>query len=150
MSITKASRWLRFLMGGGINTAFTYVMYLLLIKVLSYQIAYFIAYAVGILFSYWFNAKFVFRVRLSWTGLAAYPVVYLVQYVASALLLVGFVRSAGVSEHFAPLIVTVVMVPLTYLISKLVLRRSGDVEESSSKKTDASLVRADCDQTLHG
>lgn len=117
----RTKRWLRFLLGGGVNTAFTYAVYLALNTVLAYQVAYFIAYALGVVFSYWFNAVVVFRVSLSWKGLLSYPVVYVVQYVASAFLLGGLVELAGIGEVFAPLVVAIVMVPVTYVLSKFVL-----------------------------
>ena len=117
----RAQRWLRFIIGGGINTGFTYLVYLGVNKFLPYHAAYLIAYALGIVFSYWFNARVVFRVPLSSKGFAAYPVVYVVQYLVSALCLGGLVEFLQISELIAPLVVAVVMIPLTYLMSKLVL-----------------------------
>jgi putative flippase GtrA len=114
-------RWLRFLAGGGINTAFTYAVYLGLNRVMPYQAAYFIAFALGIVFAYWFNAVVVFRVPLSWKGLFSYPVVYVVQYVASAFLLGGLVEVLGIKQSLAPLVVSVVMVPVTYVMSRFVI-----------------------------
>ncbi len=119
----RAQRWLRFIIGGGINTGFTYLVYLGINEILPYHVAYLIAYAVGVIFSYWFNARVVFRVPLSWKGLAAYPVVYVVQYLVSALCLGGLVEFLQVSELIAPLVVAVAMIPLTYLMSKLLLSR---------------------------
>ena len=121
MDDARNRRWLRFLVGGGINTAFTYGVYLLLNQFLGYQAAYLLAYAAGIVFSYWFNAAVVFRIPLSWKGLAAYPLVYIIQYGVSASLLGGLVGFFKVNENFAPLIITAIMVPVTYLMSKLIL-----------------------------
>lgn len=115
-------RWLRFLCGGAANTLFTYLLYLGLIRILPYQWAYFAAYVTGIVLAYWLNARFVFKVPLSWKGLFAYPVVYLVQYVLAAVLLEALVRLGGVPPAYAPLLVTAVLLPLTYLMNKLVLR----------------------------
>lgn len=117
----RAQRWLRFVVGGGINTGITYVVYLGINKFLPYQVAYLIAYAVGVIFSYWFNARVVFCVPVSWKGLATYPIVYVVQYLVSALCLGGMVEFFQISELIAPLVVVVAMIPLTYLMSKLVL-----------------------------
>ena len=137
----RKKRWLRFLLGGGINTAFTYAVYLALNTVLVYQLAFFVAYALGVVFSYWFNAVFVFRVSLSWKGLFSYPVVYVVQYVASAFLLGGLVQFADMGESLAPLVVTLVMVPVTYVMSKLVLgwtnRPKVDRLEREVKRNDS-------------
>lgn len=117
----KVKRWLRFLLGGGVNTVFTYAIYLALNTVLTYQLAYFIAYALGVVFAYWFNAVVVFRVPLSWKGFFSYPLVYVAQYVASAFLLGSLVEAVGIDEVLAPLVVTIIMVPLTYVMSKFVL-----------------------------
>jgi putative flippase GtrA len=122
---TKIKRWLHFLIGGAINTAFTYAVYLALNTILAYQLAYFIAYILGIIFAYWFNATVVFKVNLSWKGFFSYPIVYLVQYLASAFLLAGLVEMAGIMESLAPLVVAIIMVPATYVMSKFLLRWSA-------------------------
>ncbi|WP_232539493.1 GtrA family protein [Comamonas koreensis] len=122
MKITpQVQRWLRFVAGGGINTGFSYLLYLLLGLVLNYQFAFFVAYIAGIFFSYWFNARFVFHVPLSWKGLLSYPLVYVVQYVISALLLGSAVEWLGIDKRIAPLAITSITLPITYLMSKFLL-----------------------------
>lgn len=117
----SSKRWLRYLLGGGVNTSFSYAAYLALNTIMTYQLAYFIAYALGIVFAYWFNARVVFRVPLSWKGLFSYPIVYVIQYLASAFLLGGLVEFMGIEETMAPLVVAIAMMPVTYMMSKLVL-----------------------------
>lgn len=114
-------RWIRFLVGGGINTAFTYGIYLILMLFIHYQIAYLIAYVTGVIFAYWFNAVIVFKVTLSWKGLCSYPIIYIIQYVISAFLLNIFIETMQVDKIFAPLIIIVLMIPLTYLLNKYIL-----------------------------
>ena len=137
MTGQRAQRWLRFIVGGGINTGFTYLVYLGINAFLNYQVAYLIAYAAGVVFSYWFNARVVFRVPLSWKGLFSYPVVYVLQYFCSAFLLGGLVEFFRLSESVAPLVVAGMMVPLTYLMSKFVLgagqRKSALLERKSDE-----------------
>jgi putative flippase GtrA len=116
--------WLRFVLGGALNTGLTYGLYLLLHQRLPYQVAYALAYVAGIVFAYGFNARFVFRVPLSWRGLFAYPLVYLVQYLASAVLLELLVTGMTMPAVFAPLLVSAVMLPLTFVMSRWVLRWS--------------------------
>ena len=116
-----AGRGLRFLVGGLINTAFTYALYLLLKIIVPYQWAYFIAYALGVIFAYWFNARWVFRVPLSWQGLFSYPIVYILQYLLSALLLGALVEKLDVSVNLAPIYVVVALLPITYLMNHFVL-----------------------------
>ena len=48
---------------GAVNTAVTYALYLLLIKVLDYRVAIVLVYAVGIWLSYLVNGAVVFGVR---------------------------------------------------------------------------------------
>lgn len=121
----KIQRWTRFLVGGGINTAITYGIYLILSLFINYQIAYLIAYVIGIIFAYWFNAVIVFKVPLSWKGAFSYPMVYIIQYIMSALFLGIFVEVWQINKIYAPLIVTVVMIPLTYFLSKRILIASS-------------------------
>lgn len=121
----RVQRWLRFVLGGSINTAFTYAVYLAINLVLEYQLAYLLAYAIGVVFAYWFNAVAVFHVPLSWRGFFSYPIVYIIQYSVSALLLGALVEIVEMSESIGPLLVTIVMIPVTYVMSKLVLRWSS-------------------------
>lgn len=118
----KVQRWLRFIVGGGINTGFTYLVYICINNFTSYQVAYLFAYILGIVFSYWFNARFVFKTPLSWRGLLSYPLVYVLQYLMSAVLLGILVDFFGTNESIAPLLITVLMIPVTYLMSKIVLQ----------------------------
>jgi putative flippase GtrA len=130
-------RWLKFVAGGLLNTTVTYAIYLLLLPFIPYTFAFFLAYAAGILVSYWFNSRIVFEVRLSLKGLVFFPVVYVVQFLVSVVSLRVLVEMFNVSEKLAPLVVVVAMVPVTYLLSKAVLlwsartRESPDVESTN-------------------
>lgn len=117
-------RWARFGAGGMLNTALTYGIYLVLHLFLGYQVSYLLAYVSGIVFSYFFNTLVVFRTQLSLKRFLAFPSVYLVQYVASALLLGVLVEKFGISKSIAPLIIIFILIPLTYLLSKTVLTQS--------------------------
>lgn len=117
----RVKRWLRFLLGGMVNTAFSYAVFLSLTTILAYQLAYFIAYSMGVVFAYLFNALWVFRVPLSWKGLFSYPIVYVIQYLLSALLLGALVEVFGVSVNLAPIFVIIALFPIAYLMSRFVL-----------------------------
>jgi len=86
-----------------------------------YQIAYLIAYIVGVVFAYWFNAVIVFKVPLSWKGLFSYPIIYIIQYTISAFLLDIFVETLQIDKTFAPLMIIIIIIPLTYVLNKYVL-----------------------------
>ncbi len=126
----RIERGLRFLIGGCVNTAFTYGVYLALILVMEYQWAYSLSFVLGIVFSYCFNASLVFKIPLSWKGLFAYPLVYVVQYGISAIGLTFLVEFFEISERWAPLLILVVTVPLTYILSKWVIKMTNKAVRS--------------------
>ncbi|AMQ87182.2 MULTISPECIES: GtrA family protein [unclassified Pseudomonas] len=115
---------IKFVIGGGINTAFTFALYYGLQIVLPYQVAYALAFATGIVFSYWFNATIVFRTPVSWKGFFAFPLVYLAQYLLSAVLLSVFVERLEIPQGVAPLVVIVVTIPVTFVLTRWFLRRT--------------------------
>jgi len=122
-------RWLcehqfsRFLISGGVNTILTYLIYVGLVLILAYPIAYTITTILGIFISYVLNARFVFRRRLTLAGALQYPVVYVVQYFLGLFLLYVLVEEARVSKFYAPLFIVVATVPITYLLSRFVIAR---------------------------
>jgi putative flippase GtrA len=125
-------RWFKFLIGGAINTAITYSIYLGCTYLMPYQIAYFFAFVIGIVFSFLFNSIVVFRVPLNWHRLIPYPFIYFFQYVFSAILLAVLVETVGLNESIAPLLVALLLAPFSYLLNKKALKSKCKVESSSS------------------
>jgi len=110
----------RFILVGGLNTLVTYGIYLVLKRMIEYQAAFLIAYIAGIIFSYLLNALFVFKHKLTFKTFFSFPVVYIVQYIASAILLDILVRKADISTNLAPIIVIFITVPLTFLVCRAI------------------------------
>lgn len=109
-----------FLTVGAVNTGLTFALYFLLCTVINYQIAYLIAYIMGICCSYFLNALFVFKQTPSINTLIRFPFVYLIQYLTSAFLLEVFVKIFFISQTTAPFLIIIFTIPLTYLLSRLV------------------------------
>ena len=114
---------IKFVIGGGINTAFTYGLYFGLQFIMPYQEAYALAFAAGIVFSYWFNSAIVFNTHINWKGFFAFPLVYLMQYLLSAVLLSVFVERLDIPKSIAPLAVIVLTIPITFILTRWFLRR---------------------------
>ena len=112
----------RFIVSGAINTGITYGLYLLLLPLLGYLAAYSAAYVAGILLSFWLNSVFVFRQQMSWRGLVRFPLVYVVQYALTAMLLWLLVDTLGISERIALLAAIAVTVPVTFLGARMAIR----------------------------
>ncbi len=113
----------RFLIVGAANTLSTYLLYLLLLAFFPYLIAYSLAYCVGVVVSYFLNSYFVFRRPFSLATFLAFPVVYVVQYGLGALILWLLVERAGVAPQYAMAAVIGATIPVTFLMSRFVLRK---------------------------
>lgn len=113
----------RFLLVGATNTAVSYVLYLLLLEFMPYLYAYSISYGVGIVLSYILNSRFVFRQPLSLGKFLQFPVVYLIQYGLGATILWLLVGQASISPELAMLAVVAATIPVTFLTSRLILKR---------------------------
>lgn len=113
----------RFLVAGAINTALSFSLYLIFNLFFHYQLAYWLAFFLGILFSFWVNSRWVFRAAMNWKTFLAFPLVYLFQYFFGAVLLHILVEILGISEWTSPIVVIVCSVPVTFLMSRFVLKR---------------------------
>lgn len=123
----RADGWefLRFLIAGGLNTAASYGLYLLLLGWCSYAVAYTVSYLFGIGLAYGLTCRFVFRHRARLATALHFPIVYGVQYVLGMALLVFFVAMLGLDPRLGPLLVVVCTVPISFFLSARVIRGSA-------------------------
>lgn len=128
MITEKVKRWLRFLVTGVLNTLFSYGVYVALCLAIDYQIAYFFAYAAGVVFSFYLNSLYVFRVATTWAGFLRFPIVYIAQYICSALLLKFLVVDYMIDKFYAPILVSGITLPITYILSKFALNTKNRIE----------------------
>jgi putative flippase GtrA len=112
----------RFLIGGVLNTVVGYSVYLLLFHWVRYEVAYAIAYITAIAVSYVFNAMFVFRQPMRVRSALYYPLVYLAQFLLGLILLKVLIGVIHVSAWLAPLLVSVLTIPMTFLLSRIIVR----------------------------
>jgi putative flippase GtrA len=112
----------RFLIGGVLNVVVGYGCYLVLLHWLHYESAYAIAYVIGIVVSYVFNALFVFRQPMRLRSALRYPLVYLVQFLLGLILLKILIAGLHMPAWLAPLAVSVLTIPATFLASRLIMR----------------------------
>ncbi len=117
--------FVRFLLVGAVNTATSYLLYLLLLVLLPYLFAYSLAYCIGIVISYFLNVRFVFRQRANLRGFFAFPLVYVIQYGLGVLILWLLVGQAGLSPAWAMMGVIVATIPVTFLTSRFILNKKG-------------------------
>jgi len=128
MNLPVRQELMRFLLVGGLNTALSYAVYLLLLPVASYAIAYTAAYAAALGLSYLLHTAFVFRVRRTLIGALAYPLVYLAQYLVGLIVLDVAIRFLAVPKPLALLVSVAVTIPMTFALVRWVLgpgRKTG-------------------------
>lgn len=117
-----AGEFLRYLIMGGTNTVVAYAIYLLLLKWMRYEIAYSIGYAVGIAMAYALSAVFVFRQPMRKRSAMRFPLVYLTQFLISLALLRLAVEVIHIPQWLALGFAVVLTIPVTFLLSRWVLR----------------------------
>jgi putative flippase GtrA len=109
-------RFARFVLAGTLNTAASYLVYLLLLPVADYRVAYTVAYVAGLAGGYWANARFVFAAAPRMATLTGYLLCYGATYAVSLAVLWGVVAWAGTSRPLAMLAALTVAVPLSYAL----------------------------------
>lgn len=124
-ALVARSRFLRFLLSGGINTGATYAIYLALLHTFDYKAAYTIAYVTGILLSYALNRTFVFRSHRGWSSALLFPLVYVAQYLAGLATVWVWVSMLHFAQSLAPLIAILATIPITYILSRSVFTKQG-------------------------
>jgi putative flippase GtrA len=140
------SQFVRFLLGGGINTAVTYVLFLVLSSFVHHAVAYSIVYLIGIGLSYAINVRWVFRSHSSARTVVAYPMIYGVQYVYGLAVLSLLIDRLALSSDIAMLIVIGTSVPLTFVLSRALLKARGNVPSRwLSEKNVSKPLEASCD-----
>ena len=123
MSSDLKSTGFRFLITGIINTGVTYVIYLLLLLVLDYRMAYLASFVSGIAIALILNSTFVFKTALTFRKAAGFVAAYGLQLIAGIVILQWLVEHTFVSPAIAPLCVLIFTVPLSFLMSRFALRR---------------------------
>lgn len=113
------NRGIRFLVSGGMNTAATYGIYLLLLNWLGYGPSYSVAFAAGILMSYFANRYFVFRAHQGIKTVLLFPLVYLLQYLVGLAVLWIWINLLDWDARLGPLATILISLPLTYVVSKV-------------------------------
>lgn len=110
-----------FAITGLLSTAIMFGLYVLLHRIIKYQYAYLISYTISVIALYFMNAH-VFKMPASLQTFLEFPLIYLLQYIVGALSLEFLVRF-GFSVTFAPLLVVIVLLPVTFFLNKIVFSK---------------------------
>ena len=113
---------MRFLLTGGLNTAFSYGVYLLLLAPLGYRWAYVLAFAAGVALSYAMLRWVVFQTAGRQHAWALVAATHLGQLLLGLAVVEGWVRVLGWPPAWAALASVAVCVPVVYAVHRWVFR----------------------------
>lgn len=113
---------LRFAITGTLSTLLMFCIYVSIYQVVNYQYAYLISYSISVIALYFMNLKFVFYKHASLRSFIKFPLIYLFQYLVGAASL-EFIVKLGFSKTFAPILVVIILIPVTFLLNRIVFMR---------------------------
>ena len=115
------ARVLRFGMVGVANTAVYYAIYRLLLLGLPYLAAHLLAWALSVVFSFFANCLFTYRVRPTWRRFAAFPASTLANVAFTTFGSWAAVHFLGADTRYVTLVMGILAIPLTYAVTTFVL-----------------------------
>ena len=118
----------RFLVVGTANTAASYGVYLLLLLVVDYRVAYTAAFVAGLAGGYLMHAHFVFGARLGARSATSYLVTYAAMYLVSFLVIYVAVDRLAVPKPLGMLAALAFTVPASFILLRRGFRPPSEVE----------------------
>ena len=124
--------FLKFVLVGLTNTIVSWIAFVILNMIFSYQISYVLSYSLGLVVSYILNGKWTFSSGLSYLGLLLYPFAYIFQFAIGYFTMGYLVESFSMTEWLAYTLSLGLSVPVGFIctrryfqfIDKLLLKNS--------------------------
>lgn len=115
---------IKFIIVGGINTLNYYIVYLILLKLLdvNYLVSHISGFIVSFIISYYLNCYFVYKVTPTLRKFIKFPLTQVVNMGMQTLLLYIFVQWFHISSVIAPFVGLIITIPITFILSKYLLR----------------------------
>jgi putative flippase GtrA len=111
----------RYVVAGGVNTLASWLVYVALLQVATYRVAYAASFVFGVALSFLLNSWFVFGVPLRWRRLVPYPGVYLAQFAVGYAVVWLAVEKAGWPAWSGPLAALAFTIPVGFILTRRVL-----------------------------
>lgn len=121
------SKAFRFCVTGVANTGVYYLSYRALLLALPYVAAHVTAWAVSVIFSFFMNCWFTFRVRPTFRRFAAFPLSSLTNLLLTTVGSIVLVSQLHVDERYATVIMGICAIPVTFGLTAFLLRPSSAV-----------------------
>ncbi|WP_445487689.1 GtrA family protein [Niallia sp. 03133] len=116
----------RFAVVGGINTFTYYAIYLgcLHLLHLNYFLSHIIGFLVSMVGSFFLNAYFTYKIKPTLVKFLQFPLTQLANTLLTAMLLFLFVGIFHLNSSFAPIAVVFFTVPITFMMTRRVMKPS--------------------------
>ena len=115
---------IKFIIVGFINTLNYYLVYLTLLKVfnLPYLTSHIIGFLLSFIISFLLNCYFVYKVQPTWRKFISFPLTQVINISVQTFLLWILVDTYKMSAIYAPIIGLIITVPITFILSKYILK----------------------------
>ena len=120
-----AKEVLRFAVVGVANTVVYYAIYRALLLFILYIVAHTLAFMVSVIFSFFANCLFTYRVRPTWKKFLMFPASTAVNYLFTTAGSILTIQWLGWDARYAPLVMGVLAIPITFTVARFLLVRSG-------------------------
>jgi putative flippase GtrA len=124
----------KFAVTGVLNTGVYYGTYLVLRSVTYYLAAHLLAIVVSMVFSFFVNCLWTFRIRPTWRKFALWPLTNLTNYVITTVGVVVLVEQLGMDQRIAPLVAAAAAIPVTFLLSRRLLTGRRAVAPAAAER----------------
>lgn len=113
----------RFILTGGFNTFNYYLMYLILLEFakIPYIYAHMSAFIYSAFVSFFLTTMYTFEERPTLHRLVVFPITFLPNFLISTFGAVILVQNHILSETYASLIVMFLAIPITFIVSKIII-----------------------------
>jgi putative flippase GtrA len=117
----------RFVIVGFINTFNYYILYLFFHNLLNvnYMISHIISFLISMVGSFYLNSYFTYKVKPTMKKFLQFPLTYVVNITVSSAAIYILVELMGMDENVSPLLASVIAIPFTFIISKVILTKEA-------------------------
>ena len=110
---------------GIVNTINYYILYMIFIKVflMNYMYAHLLGFLISMIGSFYLNTYFTYQTRPTLKKFLKFPLTYVVNILISTLAIYTLVQLLSVHENMAPIMATIIAIPFTFFLSRLILNK---------------------------
>ena len=126
MFLLTAQFW-RFVIVGFINTFNYYVLYLFFHNIfhLHYMAAHIVSFLISMVGSFYLNSYFTYKTKPTLKKFLQFPLTYVVNITVSSTAIYILVDLMKLDENISPLLASVLAIPFTFAISKIILTKGS-------------------------